>query len=609
MKILLAAINAKYIHSNPAVYSLKAFVQAYDKREGKLREPAGDIEIAEFTINHQTDVILREIYRKKPGILAFSCYIWNLEIIEKLIENLPGILPDTQIWLGGPEVSYDAEAFLKRHPGVRGIMTGEGEETFCELVSLWRAGRESFPKAGGESLSRAGGESFSKVRGIVYKNSSGEVITTPLRPPLSMDTLPFPYGDIAAFENRIVYYESSRGCPFSCSYCLSSIDRTQRFRSTETVKRELQFFLDRRVPQVKFVDRTFNSRHEHSMEIWNYIKEHDNGITNFHFEIAADLLKEDEIELLGSLRPGLVQLEIGVQSTNLQTLREIRRISDFERLAGIVRKLAGKHNIHIHLDLIAGLPFEDYESFVRSFNDVYALHPEQLQLGFLKVLKGSAMYQKAGEYGLCYHGTPPYEVFFSRWISYDEILKLKDTEEMLEVYYNSGQFANTLRRLEREFAHPFAMFEELAEFYKRSTKKDMKFSRIARLELLRRFIHEKSKDPVYEELLTLDLYLRENSKSRPDWSPDLSKRKEEILKFYQREERRREILRGYEGRSAKQMMHMTHIECFTYAFSEEGFWQEKWILFDYQKRDPLSQNVAVRDVTEEFLLAKHEASV
>lgn len=623
MKILLAAINAKYIHSNPAVYSLKAYAEQFVERA-----PC-EIEIAEFTINQEADEILREIYKKQPDVLAFSCYIWNLEMAEKLLANLPHILPDTELWLGGPEVSYDAPAFLESHPQVRGIMAGEGEETFAELAA-WYAGRSpsdrgaSFQDAQeialgdvrGTSLQDAQGialqdaqrvtlqdvrgASLRDIRGIVFRDTQGAICVSAPRPLLDMDKLPFLYADLDTFENRIIYYESSRGCPFSCSYCLSSIDKSVRFRSTEKVKRELAFFLEHKVAQVKFVDRTFNCRHSHAMEIWQFIKEHDNGVTNFHFEIAADLLTEEELALLNTLRPGLAQMEIGVQSTNRQTLAEIDRISDFEKLSAIVRRLQSGENIHLHLDLIAGLPFEGYESFVHSFNDVYGLHPEQLQLGFLKVLKGSKMHRKAEEYGLCYRRQPVYEVLYNRWISYGELLKLKMAEEMVEIYYNSGQFAHTMRRLEREFVHPFAMYLELAEYYERSGAAGKKHTRMARFDILRDFIRTRSGDAVYDELLLLDLYLRENSKSRPAWAGDQSGDKPAMLAFFRREEETRSLLTGYGGRSAKQMMNMTHLEQFHFDVCGDCSPGRHWMLFDYQKRSPLTQEAAVYEVTEKM---------
>ena len=393
-KILLTAINAKYIHSNLAVYSLKAYAQSCLEKQTKAeQEEEIKIEIAEYTINQQIDEILRDIYKKKPDMLCFSCYIWNINYIEELIREIAKILPETEIWAGGPEVSYDAKHFLEKFPEVKGVMKGEGEETFAQLINA---------------------ESYAEVKGITYRED-GEIVENPWREIMDLNKVPFVYQDMTNFANKIIYYESSRGCPFSCSYCLSSVDKKLRFRDTELVKKELQFFIDHEVPQVKFVDRTFNCSHKHAMEIWKYVAEHDKGITNFHFEVSADLLNEEEIAFIQSMRPGLIQLEIGVQSTNPDTIKEIRRTMKFDKLAEIVKAIKEPGNIHQHLDLIAGLPYEDLESFKKSFDDVYELKPEQLQLGFLKVLKGSFMEGNQKEYELVFRDKPPYEVLSQTW--------------------------------------------------------------------------------------------------------------------------------------------------------------------------------------------------
>lgn len=424
MKVLLAAVNAKYIHSNLAVHSLKAYARTYTE----------EIEVAEYTINQTFDAILQDIYRRKPDLLGISCYLWNIEYVGQLLRELPKILPDTKIWLGGPEVSYDAKAVLEQYPKVEGVMCGEGEETFAELLRVYH--EEKGALCSGVKRD----ELFSDIPGIAYRNKDKAVIQNDFRPVIDLSTIPFVYDHIEDFENRIIYYESSRGCPFSCSYCLSSIDKCLRFREIELVKKELQFFIDKKVPQVKFVDRTFNCRHDHAMAIWTYIHEHDNGITNFHFEVSADLLNEKEIALINRMRPGLIQLEIGVQSANEITIREINRTMKIDVLSTIVDKIKKGNNVHQHLDLIAGLPYEGYESFGKSFDRVYKMNPEQLQLGFLKVLKGSVMHDRAQEYGIVYQDRAPYEVLSTKWLTYAEVIRLKQIEEMVEVYYNSGQF-------------------------------------------------------------------------------------------------------------------------------------------------------------------------
>ena len=577
MKVLLTAVNAKYIHSNPAVYSLQKFVTAYAPEYGR------NVELAEFTINHYADDILQEIYRRRPDVVAFSCYIWNLQMIERVLEDLPRVLPEVQIWAGGPEVSYDAPEFLKKHDCMTGVMMGEGEETFLELMEYWH-----------------GKKKLNEIPGITWRDGEGEIKVQPGRPLLDMNRIPFLYDELDDFEHRIIYYESSRDCPFSCSYCLSSIDKSVRFRDAQTVVKELQFFLDRKVPQVKFVDRTFNCRHSHALTIWNYIREHDNGITNFHFEIAADLLNEEELALLNTMRPGLVQLEIGVQSTNQKTIEAIDRVMDFSHLCSVVKRVQSGHNIHQHLDLIAGLPWENFDSFRQSFNDVYHLYPDQLQLGFLKVLKGSRMQEKAEEYGIVYHSDPVYEVFYTNWISYQEILELKQIEDMVEVYYNSGQFPNTIRHLEKEFCDPFTMYQRMAAFYGQQGWWGQSHSRMQRFEMLREFIHSISENRIYDELLLLDLYLRENSKSRPKWAPDLQNEKKQFLDWFRQEEQEHQVLKGYEGFSARQMMNMVHLERFSIETAQLCGWeqqkedtQECWVLFDYRNRNALDQNAGI----------------
>ena len=573
MKVLLTAVNAKYIHSNLAIYSMKA----YAEQKGC---PGVEIQLAEYTINQQQDGILRGIYEKKPDLLCFSCYIWNISFVRELIRDVKKILPKTRIWVGGPEVSYDAEDFLKEMPQITGVICGEGEETFAEVVRTYAQWEKQEQEPG----------KLADVPGIVYRDGE-KLVFTGNRDILNMDELVFPYENLSLFEHKIIYYESSRGCPFSCSYCLSSIDKKLRFRSVSLVKKELQFFLDHQVPQVKFVDRTFNCKKEHAMEIWKYIKEHDNGITNFHFEIAADLLTEEEIGLIAAMRPGLIQLEIGVQSTNERTLQEIRRKTSFQEICKKVRAVAEGENVHQHLDLIAGLPYEDYKSFQKSFCDVYALRPQQLQLGFLKVLKGAYMEEMADAYGCVYKSKEPYEVLKTKWLTYGEISRLKGIEEMTEVYYNSGQFFYTLEALVKEFPDAFTMYEELADFYKRKGYFAVSHARISRYEILREFLQEKGIQYLefYDQLMVLDLYARENLKTRPSWAMDLKPYKRQIQAFYAKEEEQPEILKDYQGYQARQMEKMTHLEVFTYNVlegkPEKGCYP---VVFDYKKRNPLT---------------------
>ena len=550
MKILLAACNAKYIHSNLAVYDLQAYASDY----------ADHIVLKEYTINQQKDDIMRDIYLEHPDVVCVSCYIWNLSFVKELMADLIKILPGADFWAGGPEVSYDAEKFLTENSEFKGVMVGEGEETFKELAGHYV---EKNP------------QNLKNMTGICYRDGD-QIIHNGWRQIMDLSSIPFIYKDLSEFKNRIIYYESSRGCPFSCSYCLSSIDKKLRFRDTETVKKELQFFIDNKVPQVKFVDRTFNCKHDHAMAIWKYINEHDNGVTNFHFEISADLLREEELQEMSTMRPGLIQLEIGVQSTNPDTIKAIHRTMDFEKLKGIVDRIHSFGNIHQHLDLIAGLPYEDYDSFRHSFNDVYALKPQQLQLGFLKVLKGSHMMEMCREYGIVYKTQEPYEVLSTKWLDYDHVLKLKTVENMVEVYYNSGQFQNTLEYLENFFQDAFSIYERLGSFYMEKGYGDVSHTRMRRYEILLEFLEdvpEISMDQVKDQMV-YDLYLRENLKSRPGFARDQKPFERQVWDFRKRE------------KVAKN----AHVEVFA-----DG----KVLLFDYADRDPLTNNAHVTDVTKD----------
>lgn len=562
LKILLTAINAKYIHSNLAVYSLHSYAVDHHK------EYQEEIEIAEYTINQQVDEILMDLSKKKPDVLCLSCYIWNIQYVKQLLPEIHKILPKTEIWLGGPEVSYDVRKEMNEFPQLRGVMCGEGEVTFLELAEHYHGT----------------GKELKEIAGICYREGD-EIIQTELRPVTDLSTIPFVYEDIEKFKNKIIYYESSRGCPFSCSYCLSSIDKCLRFRNLELVKKELQYFIDNEIPQVKFVDRTFNCNHKHAMEIWTYLLEHDNGKTNFHFEVAADLLNKEEIALIAQMRPGLIQLEIGVQSTNPKTVKEIHRTMKFEKVSEIVKQIQSVGNIHQHLDLIAGLPYEDYESFRKSFNDVYALRPEQLQLGFLKVLKGSYMEEQTENYELVYQNRPPYEVLSTKWLPYEDVIRLKGVEEMVEVHYNSGQFVNTLELLETEFADAFTMFEALRDYYEEHDLNGISHTRIARYEILYQFALENApeKQELYREKLTYDLYLRENVKNRPAFAGESTVSKEEAAEIYDREAETHELLPDYTKYDKRQLRKMTHLE------RVDG----RILLFDYQNRSKLTNQARV----------------
>lgn len=550
MKCLLVAVNAKYIHSNPAILCLKAYYDKYS--QGSV-----EVELAEYTMNQQTDQIAADIYRREPDILCFSCYIWNISIVTELADILRKVRPEISIWAGGPEVSYCAPQFLTEHRNFDGIMCGEGEKVFAGLMKAYevREKEEDF---------------LAELPGICYRRGD-QVVVQPQTEVMDLNELPFIYGgteaSLAGFEHRIIYYESSRGCPFFCSYCLSSIDKKLRFRGTAQVTRELQFFLDHKVAQVKFIDRTFNCRHSHAREIWQYILEHDNGITNFHFEIAADLITQEELELLSQMRPGQVQLEIGIQSTNPRTIAEIDRTMNLDRLKEVVGKIKSYGNIHQHVDLIAGLPYEDLESFRRSFQEVYALKCQQLQLGFLKVLHGSKMYENAEKYGLVYTSKPPYEVLSTNWMSYGDILELKQVEDMVEVYYNSGQFTKSIAFLETYFETAYEMYRALGEFYAERFSQGEKHTRLARYDLLLEFALQRGIEDTERlaEWMTYDVYVRENSKKRPDFSIDLKPYKEELGALY----------RCCKGRGKN-----IHIEVFRHIYEDETY-----VMFDYDTKE------------------------
>lgn len=562
MKALLTAVNSKYIHSNLAVYNLKKYAEEV---------ASADIEIAEYTINQPINKIMMDIYKKQPDVVFFSCYIWNREEIKQLVQNLSKVRPELDIWLGGPEVSYNAEDTLADMTGAKGVLKGEGEAVFAEVVKAYTENPSD--------------ERLAAIEHIAYRNDKGEVINTARDTQLDIDSVPFAYDNLDEFQNRIIYYESSRGCPFRCSYCISSIDKSLRFRNLDKVKSELKFFIDRNVKQVKFIDRTFNCNDGHAQEIWKFIKDNDNGITNFHFEIAADIISESCMELLESMRPGQVQLEIGVQSTNPETLKEIRRPMDFAKVAETVNRIKGFDNTHLHLDLIAGLPYEDIMSFENSFNEVFALRPEALQLGFLKVLKGTYMEEMSEEYGLKCTDAPPYEVLRTKWLSYEEIIRLKMIEEMLEVYYNSGQFVTSVELLLTAFLSPFKLFEALAVWYQDEGQDMINLSRNCRYENLLKFGREYVSEKELLECLVYDYYARENVKTRPEFFGEETVEKEYAKEFYNREAENHAVLTSPECMSAdmRTLRRLTHIEKI----------KDVYYLFDYTQRSPMTGNAKI----------------
>ena len=547
MKFLFVAVNSKYIHSNPAVRILREYALSHD-----TSIPEAEIGILESTINHPYEEILSGICEQKPEVVLLSCYIWNWNVMRRLAKDLSVCLAEADLWAGGPEVSFETEKVLRENPWLTGIMQGEGEESFLKLAQSYLRN---------EPLS-----------GILV---GGEV---------RMEELPFIYEEesLDSFRNKILYYESSRGCPFSCSYCLSSISRHVRIRPWEKVEKELDFFYRAKVKQVKFVDRTFNCDHDHCQKILRWILEHDNGVTNYHFEIAGDLLNGEEIELLSRMRPGQVQLEIGVQTTNPEVVREIRRTMDLPKLKENVATIRKGKNVHQHLDLIAGLPLEDLESFHRSFDEVYAMRPDQLQLGFLKVLKGSYMAEKAADYGLIYTKEAPYEVISTKWMTAADIRHLKEVEDVLEVFFNTCQFTATMRILESCFDSVFDMYASMSLFFAEKGYDLHGPSRLSRYQYLLEFAvtTDPSREDLWKEALTFDFYLREKAKSRPQFASDLKPYQKTIRQLYEE---------GLDKRC--------HVDAFSYSIWEMNVRKlpkNVLIVFDYEQKDPLDHNASIR---------------
>ena len=616
MRFLLCGINAKYIHSNLAIFSLKAYAD-------RKKIPGAEIILKEYTINNYVEDILQDLYEEKADVVIFSCYIWNISFVRELAAELKKVSPAVKIWAGGPEVSYAANKFLMENPAFDLIMQGEGEEVFSELIRFvvedkHFAGEDNVYPTNYIDMSK-----LQKLQGIAVWDFSGEaalenaesnienktkIINTGFATLMDMDTIPFVYEDFHLFEHKILYYETSRGCPFCCSYCLSSVDKTVRFRSLPIVKKELDAFLEAKVPQVKFVDRTFNCNRQRAIDIWSYLLEHDNGITNFHFEISSDLLGEEELELFAKMRPGLIQLEIGVQSTNGETVGAIHRHMDLEKLFHYVDRVHALGNIHQHLDLIAGLPYENYERFGRSFDDLYAHEPDQLQLGFLKVLKGTVMEEEVKKYSILYRNQPPYEVLGTKWLSYDEIILLKGVEELVELYYNSGQYTLTLKYAVPFFESPFRFYGMFSTWYRGKSYHKLNHNRLEKYNILREFlrehIHENEWDTL-DQIMLYDMYLRENVKGRPAWAKDTAQYKKEWKALYREQGEKlfpEDVQAGiYDSKRAANQSHIEVFEIDIKKFEQSGQVEKKQVfcLFDYSRRNPL--NRAARTAEWEIL--------
>lgn len=560
MKILLVSFNAKYIHSSLALRLIEGYCQDYKQY----------LEVLELTINHEMHDIIKEIYKKQPDVLGLSCYIWNMDMIEELIPILKKVLPHTKIVLGGPEVSYNSEALFEKLP-IDLVIENEGEETWYEYLK----------HLVDKDLS------LSTIKGLLFRDEKGQVVRNASRPLMNLNDLPFVYDDLSGLEHKIIYYEASRGCPFNCQYCLSSIEKGVRFMALERVLEELQYFIDEKVKQIKFVDRTFNTRKNFACAIWKYIIEHDNGYTNFHFEIAAELLDDDCLEVLKDARPGLIQFEIGVQSTNMDVLTVIDRKMPFEDIKEIALKIKALGNIHQHLDLIAGLPYEDYRSFRRSFNDVISLRPEQFQLGFLKLLKGSGLRKNADKYGIIYNPKAPYEVLYTNALSFKELLMLHGIEEMVERYYNSERFKHTLEYLYTLFDSPFDFYEALARFWEENEYDKIPYKKSAYYTLLVPFAKglQGINLVLLKELIKFDWYLHEMVKEVPDelMTMDQSIYRDEANAIIRDDQYMVETIGVDPVWTSRQRLRKMHIEWFSYAVHDDNRLLEKPIplLFNY----------------------------
>lgn len=542
MRVLLTTLNSKFIHSNLALRYLKA----------SLKHLPLTLIMDEFTINDHLERVVGDIYRHKPDIIALSCYIWNIRETLMVVESIKKVIPDSVVVLGGPEVSYDSVSLLEENTEVDVIVKGEGEITFPFLIERLMNNKP-----------------LDDVEGITYRKA-GTIIENRDRTPLSdLDALPFPYEEgFQDLDNRIVYYETTRGCPFQCQYCLSSINPGVRYLSLDRVKKDIKTFIDAGIPQVKLVDRTFNCNPKRARDIFRMIMEM-GGNTNFHFEICGDLLDDETLDLLKDAPPGLFQFEIGVQSTRVETLEAIRRKTDFDKLSERVKILKGYRNIHLHLDLIAGLPGENYLSFQRSFNDVYKLKPDRLQLGFLKLLKGSGIRKDAEIWEYKYLSQPPYEVLENRDISYGEILMLKDVEDLVERYYNTHRYTNSLEYLGQLFGGDYyALYEDFARYWRTKGYAGLSHSLIRHYEI---FIeYGLSIDGIdgeyFKDLIRLD-YASQGKPSRYPKGIDVVLDEEEkqwVRNFFNNRDNILKYLPHLAQYTPSQISRMAHIEFFDY---------------------------------------------
>ena len=576
MRVLLTTLNSKFIHSNLALRYLRDSLGSLPVK----------VIIDEFTINDNLEPVIGNIYRSKPDILAFSCYIWNIEKTLVIAKTLKRVRTDLIIILGGPEVSYGSSSIMEENPYIDYIVKGEGEITFPLLIDCIIS--EKHPN---------------RIDGITYR-LKGKIIDNREREPVKdLDIIPFPYEEgFDKLKNKIIYYETIRGCPFECQYCLSSLSRGVRYLPLDRVRRELKTFVDSGIPQVKLVDRTFNCNPERARKIFQTIIEM-GGNTNFHFEICGDLLDEDTLDLLKSAPPGLLQFEIGVQSTYGKTLESIRRRTDFTRLSARVKELRDYKNIHLHLDLIAGLPKEDYHTFKESFNDVYRLSPDRLQLGFLKLLKGSGLRKNAQKWGYVFTPYTPYEVLENQDITYDEILKLKDIEDLVEKYYNSHRFENSLLYLGNIFGNDyFSLYEEFADYWRRMGLTGVSHSLFSLYKIIFQFgLGIKNIDQEYfKELIRLDYVSWQRPSSYPEGIEGEQGKdsKGKIRRFFNDPDNIARYLPDLIKYTPKQISRRAHIEFFAYDVTIDPTRGKRvkkptQILFNYDTRGQIDSKAKI----------------
>lgn len=570
MNVILSTLNSKFIHSCLSIRYLKGYV-----------EDLIDIDIREYTINQSIDFIVSDLYKSEPDVIGFSTYIWNLTETLKICEILKILNPRIKIILGGPEVSFDGERILEDNKYIDFIIYGEGEESFREFIKQLIDGDED----------------YTNIQGLIYPREN-TIIKNPPRPLIKdLDKIPSPYKNIGnEFENKIIYFESSRGCPFNCEFCLSSTIKGVRYFSIDRVKEELNNLIEGKVRQIKFVDRTFNANKDYAMEIMNFIISKDPKDINFHFEVTAHLLDREMLDFLRDVREGLFQFEVGVQSTNLDTIDAIGRVTDFKKLRDITKEIKSFKNIHQHLDLIAGLPYEDYNSFKKSFNDVYEIRPEKIQLGFLKVLKGSGLRKDEDKYGFKYLDFPPYEILENDFISYKEMIKLKVIEDLVERYYNEGYFQHSLDYIvSNHYTSPFDFYEDFSCFWELKDYHKVSNSRNSLYEILMEFYSHKKFDDIllFNELLRFDFIKNNKGSKIPKGISSLEKSisQNDIHEVLKDDRVLKEYLEEYKDLPTKKIIQDIVIEGFEvdiFKLIENGYnpidnSTKVYILFVYQK--------------------------